>query len=80
MHFRSRWDHLGEEDLCIYTTMCKIDSWWEAALQHSELSSVLCEDLEGWDGGMGGDVCKYRADSFAVQQKPTQRWKASISK
>ena len=80
MHFRSRWDHLGEEDLRIYTTMCKIDSWWEAALQHRELSSVLCEDLEGWDGRMGGMYVYTELIHFAVQQKPTQRWKASISK
>jgi len=26
----------------------------EAAVQHRELSSVLCDDLEGWDGGEGG--------------------------
>ena len=29
-------------------------SWWEAAVWHRELSSVLCDDLEGWDGGSGG--------------------------
>ena len=31
-------------------TMCKIDSWWEAPLWHRELSSLLCDDLDGWDG------------------------------
>ena len=31
--------------------MCKIDSLWEAAVQHRELSSGLCDDLEGWVGG-----------------------------
>ena len=35
----------------MHTTMCKIDSQWEAAIKHRELSSVLCDDLEGWDGG-----------------------------
>ena len=35
----------------MYTAMCKKDSWWEAAVQHRELSSVLCGDLEGRDGG-----------------------------
>ena len=40
--------------LDIYTTMCKIDSYWEAAVQHGELSLVLCDDLEGWDGAGGG--------------------------
>ena len=26
-------------------------SWWEAAAQHRELSSVLCDELEGREGG-----------------------------
>ena len=30
----------------VYTTMCKRDSQWEAAVQDMELSSVLCDDLE----------------------------------
>ena len=36
--------------------MCKIESKWEAAGDHRELSSMLCGDLEGWDGneGVGG--------------------------
>ena len=42
----------------IYTTKRKIDSQWEAATQHREMSSVLCDHLEGWDreGGREGDV------------------------
>ena len=33
----------------------KIDSYWETAEQHRELSSVLRDDLEGWDlGGWEG--------------------------
>ena len=31
--------------------MPKIDSQWGAAVRHRELSSVLCDALEGWDGG-----------------------------
>ena len=28
---------------------------WEAVIQHRKLSSVLCDDLEGWDrGGVRG--------------------------
>ena len=34
--------------------MFKTDSWWEVAVQHKELSLVLCDDLEGWDGGWAG--------------------------
>ena len=33
-----------------YTTICKINSYWEATVQHSELNSVLYENLEEWDG------------------------------
>ena len=39
---------------------------------HRELSSVLCGDLDGWDGGVaggrevqeGGDICIHTADSL----------------
>ena len=34
--------------------MCKIDSWWESAVKHKELSSVLCDELDGWDGRWQG--------------------------
>ena len=30
--------------------MSKPDSWWEAATWNKGLSSVLCHDLDGWDG------------------------------
>ena len=37
--------------------------------QQRKLSSVLCDDLEGWDGGgreaqEGGDICIHIADSL----------------
>ena len=35
-----------------YTTMCKIDGWWEPVIKYRKLSWVLCNDLEGWDGGV----------------------------
>ena len=34
--------------------MCNADSQQETAVEHRELSSVLCDDLEGWDQGAGG--------------------------
>ena len=42
----------------------------EAATQHRELSSALCDDLQGWDGSGGwkgeaqdgGDICLHIAD------------------
>ena len=60
---RVSWEELRQWHLDIYTTKCKIDSQWEAAAQHREISSVLRDHLEGWDreggremqegGGMG---------------------------
>ena len=38
-----RWE-IGND---LHTTMCEIDSQWEPAVQHRELSSGLCDDLEG---------------------------------
>ena len=35
----------------------KIDGWGKL-LYNRELSSVLCDDLEGWDGRRG-DTCTY---------------------
>ena len=46
---RVSWDKVREWHGHIYTTTCKIASWWEAAAQHREISLVLCDDLEGWD-------------------------------
>ena len=40
----------------MYTAMCEKDSSWEAAIQHRELSSVLCGDLDGCDGEWEGDL------------------------
>ena len=46
--------------------MCQMDSKWEAAVWHKELSLVLCDVLDGWDkeepwNGRevqeGGDMC-----------------------
>ena len=37
------------------TATCDVDSWWGAAVEGRELSSVLSDDLEGWDGGWKGD-------------------------
>ena len=33
----------------IYSTVCEIGSWWEAAVQHRELGSMVCGDPGGWD-------------------------------
>ena len=44
-------------DTQIHTcTQTHKDSSWGAAVEHRELSSVLCDGLEGWDGGGGREV------------------------
>ena len=52
---------------------------------HRELSLVLCDDLEGWDGGggTGREVLEGRhiciqLIHFTVWHKPTQHCKATI--
>ena len=56
----------------------------EPAVQRRELSTLFCDDLEGWSGGMGG---RFKREGiyvytwlihFAVQKKLTQHCKASI--
>ena len=39
---------------CENATECKMVGWWEAAAEHREIGSVLCDDLEGWDREDGG--------------------------
>ena len=61
----------------IYTTKCEVDGWWEAAAQHREISSVLCDHLEGWDGEGGrerdaggkryGSICICITDSLCYK-------------
>ena len=41
--------------LHICMTTCRMDGFGEAAVQHRELRSVLCDDLEGWDGSGEGE-------------------------
>ena len=36
----------------VYTVLCEIDGEWETAVCHRGLSLVLCDDLEGWVGGL----------------------------
>ena len=84
---RVSWDEVREWHGHIYTTKCEIDSQWEAAAQHREISLVLCDHLEGWDreGGRemqeGDDMRIYvyvQLIHFVMQQKLKQRCKAII--
>ena len=71
------WDGVGEWHGHMYTTKHKMDGWWEAAAQHREISSVLCDYLEEWDreggrdrdarGSRYGDVCVCIADSLCYR-------------
>ena len=55
----------------------KVDSWGEAAARHRDISSVLCDSLEGWDGESGregdargktyGNICICIADSLCYK-------------
>ena len=66
--------------------MCKIDSYWEPAVEHREPSLVLCDGLHGWDGveGMGGKYmgggrrCMLIAYHIVIQQKLIHHCKAII--
>ena len=66
----------------IYSTVCKTDAGWEAALQQRELSAGLCDDLERWMGEgrrlRWEGTCVYlQLIHCAVQQRRTH-CKASI--
>ena len=84
---RVSWDEVREWHGHIHTTKCKIDSWWDAAAQHREISSVLWDQLEGWDreGGRetqeGGDTGIYvyvQMIHFVIKQQLMHHSKAII--
>ena len=81
------WDEVREWHCHIYTTKCRMDGWWEAAAWHREISSVLCDHLEGRgrEGGRetqeGGDmgICVYVwLIHFVIQHKLTHHCRAII--
>ena len=60
--------------MCIAT--CQTDSSGDLPEWHRELSSVLCGDLEGWDGGgigrevqEGGNIGIHTADSLRCTEE-----------
>ena len=65
---RVSWEEVREWHGHIYTTKCKIDTQWEAAAQHRDISSVLCDHLEGWDreGGREGDASGKRYGDICI--------------
>ena len=56
-------------DTQIHTcTQTHKDSSWGAAVEHRELSSVICDDLQAWNGGgreaqERGNKCIFMTDS-----------------
>ena len=80
MGVRRRWAALGGY---IHSTTCERDGQREAALQHRELSPMLCDDLGG-EGGVGGRLKRERVHAYitwihaVVRQKLRQHCKAVI--
>ena len=78
------WDELGGWGWCMCTAMCKTDSSWGSAVQHKQLSLVLCDHPEGWGGRVEGRLerqgsCVYlQLVHIVVQQKLIQPCKAII--
>ena len=61
--------------------MCKIASEWQVAVKHRELSLVLSDDGEGWDGGCRGALEEgiyVYIYTVVVQQELMQHCKATI--
>ena len=59
---------VGEWHGHIYTTQRGTDSYWEAAAWQREISSVVCDRLEGWDGegGREGDTRGKRYGNIGI--------------
>ena len=52
-------ERYGKSNMETYTTICKIYSQWEFAIQLRKLKQGLCINLEGWDReGDGREVQK----------------------
>ena len=60
--------------------MCKIGSYWEAAIYHREFTSMLCDDLNVKEIQNRGDMCIYMGfpggsagkELPAMQETPVQ--------
>ena len=44
------WNELGDWGGHVFTSRCKEDNSGDPAVERRELSPVLCDDLEGWEG------------------------------
>ena len=55
--------------------------WWEAVAWHREISSVLCDPLEGWDreGGSEGDARGRRYGNICVCMTDSLCYKAEAN-
>ena len=48
----------------MYTTMHKIDSSLKPGIKHRKLSSVLCDDPDGWDGAGSGQEIQEEGEEY----------------
>ena len=65
----------------VSTTKRKIDSLWEAASWHRDISLVLCDHLAGWDreGGRVGDARGKRSGDICMCITASLCYKAEIN-
>ena len=77
---RVSWDKVREWHGHTYTTKCKIECQLEAAAQHREISSVLCDHLQGWDmeGGREGHARVKRYGDICICITHSLCYKAEI--
>ena len=60
----------------------RTDNWWEVAVEYTQPSLALCDDLEGQDGRRGGRLERegiyvyLQLIHIAVRQKPTKHHRA----
>jgi len=48
----------------MYTTMHKVDSQLKPGIKHRKLSSVLCDDPDGWDGAGSGQEIQEEGEEY----------------
>ena len=75
---KGEWDELGDWDGHIYTTMYKIDNYCKSTIQHQEIYSMLCGDLNEKEIQKEGTYVNTQQVHFAMQQKLTQHCKETI--
>ena len=57
------------------TAVCEADSWWGPVAEHRQLSSVPCDDPEGWDGEVGGRLPREGIETNTAGKAIILQWK-----